>query len=245
MNISEFSRKYDLVSKTEIEKVAHLAFFYLCLNIKTEFNMLDVKNWFIGLNFSIPNLSRLNKKLKSSSLFIRGEQNNSYKLHAKQILKFETEMNELMIKTFEIESDGSILPESLLNKKKTYIQKFGKQINLSYSDNIFDGCAVLMRHMIEICLIHTYENLGIETQIKADPDKYKDLKSIIKDARTNPTLMLSKESRLCLDEFRTLGNLSAHKLYYNCTFEEINRVKQNFRLLIDELFNKAGIKVEK
>ncbi len=102
-----------------------------------------------------------------------------------------------------------------------------------------------MRRMVEVCLIHTYENLGIESQISIALGKYKDLKEIIKDAISSSAINLTLDSKECLDEFRQLGNLSAHQLFYNCKPEEINRVKKKFRLLIEELFNKAGKKVEK
>lgn len=245
MKPDEFSEKYDLISKTEVEKVAYLAYYQLETNGKIEFLISDVIKWFRELNYSNLNSSRLNKKLKASTSFVRGEQPNSYKLHAKQLKKYKFELQELKSISVEVISDSSILPDTLLEGKRVYIQKFGKQINAAYSHNIFDACAVLMRRMVEICLIHTYENLGIESQIKSGADSYKDLKYIIKDALTDSKVKLTKESKACLDEFRELGNLSAHQLYYNCKIEEINKVKLKFRLLIEELFNKAGSFVEK
>jgi hypothetical protein len=245
VKLEEYSRKYDLVSKTEIDKVAYLAFYHLKIQSHDSFTISDINDWFTKLHYSIPNSSRLRKKIRASSIFIRGITPDSISLHARQIKKFDLEILDLSKITREVISDGSILPDTLLEYKRAYIQKFGKQINASYSKNIFDGCAVLMRRMVEICLIHTYENLGIESQIKSGPDKYKDLKEIIKDARTNTDINLTSKSKACLDEFRILGNLSAHQLYYNCKIEEINNVKLNFRILIEELFNKSGKKVEK
>lgn len=245
MKIDTFSSKYDLVSKPEIEKVAYLAFYHFKKNGHIDFLMSDVRDWFSQLHFSNPNSTRLRLKLRASSSFVRGESQNSFKLHARRIQTLQSEIQDLQSKSVEIESDGSILPETLLVGKRAYIQRFGKQINASFSQNLFDGCAVLMRRMVEICLIHSYENLKIESQIKSNPDTYKDLKDIIKNALTNNTLSLTGDSKFCLDEFRVLGNLSAHKLYYNCRFEEIDKVKMKFRLLIEELFNKAGSRVEK
>ena len=245
MEIEDFSSEYDLNAKIEIEKVAYLAFFYLKTKDLDEFTISDINNWFNILHFSIPNSSRLQKKIRESRDIIKGRRGNSFRLHARQISAFESSIQDLAKKSIEVISDGSILPSSLLLNKRSYIINFGKQINASYTNNLFDACAVLMRRLLEICLIHTYENFGIESQIKISPDKYRDLKFIIKDAATNTTLSLTKESKECMDEFRLLGNLSAHHLYYNCKIEEIDRQKLNYRLLIEELFNKAGRKAEK
>lgn len=245
MKADDFSAKYDLLSKTELDKVTYLAYFYLCRDNLDNFTVFDIKKWFLALRFSEPNFSRLQQKIKNSNSFIKGERENSFRLHARQIKKFQDEIDEFKINSFELESTGSIIPDSLLLNKKPYIQKFGQQINVSFSQNIYDGCAVLMRRMVEICLIHAYENLNIELQIQSNPNKYKDLKAIINNALTNPTLSLTQGSKTCLDKFRVLGNLSAHKLFYNCAKEEIAQVRLDFRLLIEELFNKAGKKVEK
>ncbi len=245
MSLQKFCDDYDLTSKVEREKVAYLAYFFLQKEKQDEFSVSDVVNWFKQLHFPKPNTTRLAKNLAESSDFMRGISPDVFRLHAKIIKRFQTEMPKVFIKSKEVESDGNILPNSLLEGKRNYIQLFGKQINSAYSNNIFDGCAVLMRRMVEICLILTYENFGIDSQIKIGLDKYKDLKEIIKDAVSNPDIKLTKDSRECVDEFRDLGNLSAHKLYYNCKHEEIDRLKVKFRLLIEELFNKAGRMVEK
>lgn len=245
MNLTEFAEKYDLVSKKEIIKVTYLAFYYLQIDKQTDFLINEVKTWFEALHFPAPNPTRLEKNLSTVNYFTKGNRSKSFKLHAKKIKELREILPDIQMKSVEVESDGSILPDSLLIGKRQYIQQFGKQINSSYSNNIFDGCAVLMRRMVEVCLIHTYENLGILSQISIAQGKYKDLKEIIRDAISNPDINLTPDSKDCLDEFRVLGNLSAHQLFYNCKPEEIDRVKKKFRLLIEELFNKAGKKVEK
>jgi hypothetical protein len=245
MNLREFSDKYDVAKLRESDKVAYLAFYHLVKNGQVEFSITDILGWFDSLHFAPPNTSRLAaERLTRANGFIKGIRAGCYKLHATTITELTARIPEIPRQTLEVASDGSILPDSLLEGKRTYIERFGKQINVSYSHNLYDACAVLMRRMVEICLIHTYENLGLESTIK-NGKSYIDLKAIIKDAVANSVLNLTKDSQECLDGFRELGNLSAHQLFYNCKPEEITRVKFKFRLLIEELFNKAGIKVEK
>jgi hypothetical protein len=117
-----------------------------------------------------------------------------------------------------------------------------KQINASYERNIFDGCAVLMRRLVEILMIHSYEHLNIADEIKDSSGNYQMLEAIIDKARSNNKLALSRNSKGCIEEFRKLGNFSAHKVYYNCTRAEIKPVILDYRALIEELLYKSGIR---
>jgi len=244
MNLEDFAGAVEITKAKEIERVALLVYFQFQTGGHNEFLVSDLKPMFQTINVAQPNPSRLIQNIRKSRLFIKGAKADAFRLHADTISEFSARFGSLLAKPKEVQSDGSILPDSLLIDKRAYIQRYGKQINASYSAGIFDGCAVLMRRLVEICLIHVYENAGLLSSIEESPGRYKDLRLIIDDAVLNSTIALTKDSRDCLDSFRILGNLSAHKLFYNCRSEEIQKVKLQFRLLIEELFNKAGKKVE-
>lgn len=241
MNLEQFARKCDLVNKTEIEKVAFLSFFFHQTEGKLEFGHADIRDWFDSLNFTHPNTSRLTKSLSKSSLFTKGKTNNTFRLHVKQIDQFKATLIWLGDSSEEIVFVGEILPEAVFTKTRGYIEYLAKQINASYENNIFDGCAVLMRRLIEILLIHTYHH--IEEEIKIKPaDQYKDLSAIIKDAIANPKLNLSKGTKDCLDIFRELGNFSAHRIEYNCKRGDIKNIALDYRVAVEELLYKSGIR---
>ena len=99
-----------------------------------------------------------------------------------------------------------------------------------------------MRRLIEVLLILTYRASGIESKIKDSNGDYKNLSKIIGDAVTNKTLDLSKNAKASLDDFRTLGNFSAHQIYYNAKRQDIKKEIQPFRAAVEELLYKAGIR---
>jgi hypothetical protein len=55
-------------------------------------------------------------------------------------------------------------------------------------------------------------------------------------------LSLSPATKACLDDFRIVGNFSAHKIYYNAKRADIKRVVLEYRAAIEELLYKAGLK---
>lgn len=97
-----------------------------------------------------------------------------------------------------------------------------------------------MRRFFEIILILTYEHYGIQDEIKQQGD-YMMLEGIVANAINNKTLNLSR-SRNTYDEFRKLGNFAAHKIYYNTRKSDIDKVMQNYRVALEELYYKSGLK---
>jgi phage antirepressor YoqD-like protein len=243
MKLENFAQKSDLVNKSEIEKVAFLAYFFLQTEGKQEFDRNDIRIWFDTLNFTQPNMSRLVLGFSKSPLFTKGKQKDSFRLHAKQVIQFKTTLNWLDNISEEVVFSGAILPESVFLKTRGYIESLAKQINASYENNLFDGCAVLMRRLVEILLIHTYLHTGQEKEILSPSGQYNDLSFIIKNAISNKKINLSKGTKDCLDVFRLLGNFSAHRIEYNCKRDDIKKVALDYRAMVEELLYKSGIRV--
>ncbi len=241
MQLEEFVRTTGLVSKTEVEKATYLAYFHLRKSSLTDFTKADIERWFESQHLGTPNSSRLAGKLVAQGVCVKAA-GSKISLHARTISRLEVELPFLSDHSEEIVSRGSILPIALTANTRGYVDRLASQINASYEQNIFDGCAVLMRRLLEVLLIHTYSHHHIESAIQIAQDQYKDLKQIIADAISNRTLALSKSTKDILDEFRVLGNFSVHKLIYNCRKEEIKKVSREYRAAIEELLYKSGIK---
>jgi hypothetical protein len=90
-------------------------------------------------------------------------------------------------------------------------------------------------------LILSYENLGINQEIKGGDGNYLMLEGIVKNARGNAKLNLSR-SRESIEVFRALGNYSAHKVTYLCKREYIREKIDEYRVVVEELLHKAGLR---
>lgn len=245
MTIDEFAAAAKLLDSDELERVALLAYYRAQTEGVKEFVLSELKPIFHSLDLPEPNWTRLGKKMISRKAFLRGQKSGTFRLHGFRKQELAARFDGLLSLPREAKSDSSVIPDSLLLGKRDYIVRFGAQINASYTNGISDGCAVLMRRLLEVCLIHCYENHGLSATIEISSGRHKDLSVIVADAKTNTSLRLTKDAADCLEIFRELGNLSAHRLYYNCRREEIDKVKHKYRLVIEELFLKAGKCVEK
>lgn len=242
MNLKKYCQESQLVSASEIDKVRLLAFYFHKKSQKHEFRKEDILAWFDNLHLPIPNISRLMARIRSSKAFVRGKDLGTFKIHAVELENLQSQYPNLHTESEEVISDDTVLPRSLCEGTRGFIESIGKQINASYKYHIYDGCAVLMRRLIEIVIILSYEHLNNYTIIKDSKHNYFPLEKIINDAIINATLNLSRDSKNVLEEFRTIGNFSAHKIYYNCRRSDLKKILISYRATIEELLYKSGIK---
>lgn len=141
-----------------------------------------------------------------------------------------------------IEQDGTIIPFSIFEHLSPNIQSLCKQINSSYENNLFDCTAVMMRRLLEGLLVLTYQNLGLEKEIAEKSGWHSTLDKIIRNAEQNTTLKLSANTRKEMILFKDLGNYAAHKIWYNSTQQDIKPHILKYRVIIEELMYKAGLK---
>lgn len=240
MKLSTFSEIAELSDCTEIEKASRLTFYFMSLEEVIEVPLTQIINAFDELHFNKPNPSRLRSAIAYSGKFIKAKTAGGVKLHANTLKELRGDLSFLTSANEEIIVVGSLLPRVLYQTAPTYIVRLGDQINASFENNILDGCAVLMRRLLEILLIQSYETLKIEAEIQDSEGNFKLLDGISKNAKTNSKLKLSRNSKNSLDDFRSLGNFAAHKIMYSTRRGDIENVSKDYRGAIEELLYKAN-----
>jgi len=242
MNLKSFSDLCDIYESTELDKVRLIAFYLYSQEDKTEFSLSAITALLDELHLPKPNSSRLKSKLKDSTSFVSTKQSDVFKLHGKEIKQLEKEYPQVASQNEEITCQDTILPSSLTKGTRGYIESLARQINASYQFHIFDGCSVLMRRLLEILIILSYENHSISSEIRNQDDTYVSLDAMLKNAKSSKTLSLSKDTKKTLDTFRELGNFAAHKIYYNARLSDIDQIKIKYRATIEELLYKSGLR---
>lgn len=214
---------------------------YHYITKETEISINEINNYFVENDLAKYNPSYLRDDLRKSKNITKGIQANYYKPHRNLINLLNSTFEFCLIKDENIETEDTILPNELIKNTRGYIENLGKQINGCYNNNLFDGCAVLMRRLLEILLIHSYEAVGKESLIMEN-DGYRNLSYIINYLLSNKPIKLTKESSEVIDEFRQVGNFSAHRIQYNAKRKDIDNLKLKYRMTIEELLYQSKIK---
>lgn len=142
----------------------------------------------------------------------------------------------------ETDHENGFLPQDVWVGTRNYIEIVAKQINQCYKHHIFDGAAVLIRRMIETLLIECYEKLEIEEYIKRNGD-YLMLAGIIKDCFDHDRLsMLGRDAKKYLRKGKLMGDRSAHNRRYNAIKADLDSIRDDFRLCVNELIELAELR---
>jgi len=244
MKLLDFLDLTNLSTRTESERAKLLCFYHYKETGKCQFTMALISYLMQQCRFNAPNVSRLKEKLINGKdkVFLTVKESKARFEYIPVILQgLEKEFGDFWDDTETIESDSEIIDETKFCGKRKYLDKLITQINHSYAYHCYDGCAVLMRRLFEVLLVLSYQHLGIDDEIKnATGSGYKMLDSIVNNAMSNSVLKLSR-IRNEFDTFRMVGNFSAHSITYTAGKKDIDDIKLNYRVMLEELFTKAGL----
>ncbi len=170
---------------------------------------------------------------------------NEQKDYQQKVKEFITNLPQEVLRkptiTPEINYSDNILPFELYRGTRQNIERIGDQINKSFCFEIFDGCSVLIRRLIEMLLILSFIEHDIKAEIKGIDGNYLQLSGIVSKAINSTTLDLSRSAKKYLEIFREKGNLSAHNPFHNARKRDLEIVQYKFRHLVEELLYKAQI----
>ncbi|HXR39900.1 MAG TPA: hypothetical protein VN776_12430 [Terracidiphilus sp.] len=136
-----------------------------------------------------------------------------------------------------------ILPFSHVRGTRGYIERVVNQVNGCYERGWFDGCAVMMRRLIETLIIECFEKFEIADTIK-DPKtgEFLFLRDMIDMLLQEKSWNLGRNTKQALPKLKNVGDQSAHSRRYNANREDIDKLANDFRVVCQELLYLAGLK---
>ncbi|MCL2634893.1 MAG: hypothetical protein FWD34_10330 [Oscillospiraceae bacterium] len=242
MQLLKFIEDFGLQSLKEAERAKMLCYYCYKESGKSTFSNTDIVEMFSNAGYNVPNTSRLRNNIikGQTKTFILSKTTKGSLEFAPAILQaLERDFGQAWNDNVTIESDSELIDEVKFCGKRTHLTRLIEQINSSYKHNCYDACAVLMRRLFEVLLILSYEKLSIDSVIKENGN-YSMLEKIVKNAQNNTTLKLSRNKDE-YDKFRKTGNFSAHSITYTASKKDIDDIKAEYRVMLEELYNKAGL----
>lgn len=135
-----------------------------------------------------------------------------------------------------------VFPHALAKGTRDYIEKVAYQINGSYASGWYDACAVMLRRLIEVLIIESFESYNIEAKIQNPSKDYLYLGDLITKMLSEPSWNLGRNAKRALPRLKNIGDLSAHSRRYFACREDIDKVIPDIRLVIQELVYLAKLK---
>jgi hypothetical protein len=136
-----------------------------------------------------------------------------------------------------------ILPLALFKNTRGYLFKVAVQVNQTYEQTCFDACAVMIRRLVEILLIESFEAHNKASIIKDNNGDYYMLSDLItKFLNEGWTPNPSRNLKKYLPLFKGIGDKSAHSRFFNAQRSDIDELKVELRTVSEELLYISKIK---
>jgi len=167
----------------------------------------------------------------------------------REALALAKKLEGAMPRSFVPPSEGTrpvnefILPHSMVRGTRGYIEKIVFQINGCYEKGWFDGCAVMMRRLIETLIIESFEKHGMASKIKNPKSgEFLYLADLIDMTLQETSWNLGRNTKQALPKLKNVGDKSAHSRRYNAHREDIDKLSTDFRDACQELIYLSGLK---
>jgi hypothetical protein len=168
---------------------------------------------------------------------------------ARHALELAKKLKEAAPKSFVPPSEGTrpanefILPHAMVRGTRGYVEKVVFQINGCYEKGWFDGCAVMMRRLVETLIIECFEKYGIANKIKnPKTGDFLFLSDLVDRLIQEPSWNLGRNTKQALPRLKSVGDQSAHSRRYNAHREDIDKLSYDFRVVCQELIYVAALK---
>jgi hypothetical protein len=140
-------------------------------------------------------------------------------------------------KPIEPSPTNNLFSIDLLKNTRGYLQKVAKQAIICYDIQQFDASFVMIRKLLEIIIIECFERHKIDSKIKDKNDDFLYLSDLISALISEKTWNITRNSKQALPKIKKFADLSAHNRRFVATKPDIDSLRDDLRIVIEELLH--------
>ena len=131
----------------------------------------------------------------------------------------------------------SLFPLELFSSSRKYIKLVAEQCCGSYDGGYYDAASVMSRRLLETLIIEAFEFYKIDSRIKNPDGSFFYLGKLIPALMSETAWNLSRGVKSALPVLKDLGDQSAHNRRYLAKKSDLDNIKREFRITIEELLH--------
>ena len=130
-----------------------------------------------------------------------------------------------------------LFPLELISNTKSYIETTAKQASGCYDHGYFDASAVMTRKLLETLIIECFEAYNISKKIKNSNKDFLSLSNLINKflEEDGKSWNVGRNTRTRLPKIKSVGDQSAHSRKYTARKNDLDRLRDDLRIVIEEL----------
>lgn len=219
--------------------------YYLLIILKNDgVSAKDVDACFLELHIQpYSNTSQYlsNKSKGKNNLFLKGK-NGKYYLQRAYKESIDNQFGKIPIPKA---SSSKYLPFEIFDHTRGYVQQIAEQTINSYDLGLYDACAVLTRKLLEVLIIECFERHNVDNLIKKPDGCFFYLSDLITELLKEPKWNISRNAKQSLPKIKKIGDLSAHNRRYFARKNDADLIRDDLRIVLEELIHIVDYKTWK
>lgn len=134
-----------------------------------------------------------------------------------------------------IAPSNDYFPIELFNNTRGYLVTIASQAASCYDNSLFDACSVITRKLLEVLIIEAFERYKIESKIKNSSGNFLYLSDLIDAFKADTTWNIGRNVKDSLPKLKKMGDLSAHNRRYIAKKPDVDKLKDDLRIVLEEL----------
>ncbi len=132
---------------------------------------------------------------------------------------------------------NSYFPAELFDNTRGYLKAIATQAAVCYDQGLYDACSVMTRKLLEVLIIETFEKHGISSKVKNNSGNFYYLSDLIDLFKAENTWNVGRNAKSSLPNLKKMGDLSAHNRRYIARQTDLNNIKDDLRIALEELIH--------
>ncbi|MEP7198125.1 MAG: DUF4145 domain-containing protein [Saprospiraceae bacterium] len=135
-----------------------------------------------------------------------------------------------------------LFPLELVRDTRGYIERVAEQACGAYDQGWYDASAVMVRRLLEILIIESFESHKLTSTIQKPDGTFLYLQDLVTATLNETTWTIGRNVKKALPNLKDIGNQSAHGRRYIARRTDLDNVKRDLRLTIEELVILSGLR---
>lgn len=123
----------------------------------------------------------------------------------------------------------------IVRDTRGYIERVAEQACGSYDQAWYDAASVMSRRLLETLIIETFEAHKLDSKIKNPDGTFYYLSGLIPTLLSETSWNISRNVRKALPQLKDLGDQSAHNRRYLARKNDLDAIKRELRITLEEL----------
>lgn len=227
----------DFDTFTASSKIDYFVYYYTVVKGNEGANAKDIEAYFDELKTT--KYSNIPQYLRNNTKKIKGKtpkfilQKGAYHLERSK----KNEIDALLNVPRTIVPTNNYFPLELFNNTRGYLVPIAQQAAACYDQGLYDACSVMTRKLLEVLIIEAFERHCISAKLKNSSDNFYYLSDLIEIFKAETIWNIGRNAKNSLSSLKKMGDLSAHNRRYIARKSDLEKLKDDLRIVLEELIH--------